>query len=805
MKPYDDIFHVIKYLHGDESVFELCVIRPKVKKHPVWEGAVFGKEGIVAGWFDDRAKAADVAAKVNGIGADGIYVTLNPCDPALLGRANNRLISGVSRTQDSEITCLRWLLVDVDPKRPAKTSATDEQHTLALDHTAWIKSNLAAKGWPDPLYADSGNGAHLLYRLPDLENTAENVLLLKLTLAALSSLYLIRKDDIILEVDTKVFNPARISKLYGTRARKGDEAKGRPHRSARVILAPSAPVPVSVELLQTIIETASDENQSFKPNALGKKTSSSFRRDGKLDVSAYLEEHKIKVKEIKAHGSSSLHVLFECLFDSSHESGDAAIGQTEDGKLFYQCFHNSCKEKTWADARKIISGDKKLSLPSQDPAECIDQMNQQHAVIMVGGKCVVMNEIFDPVFERPDITLSSVQDLKHFYCNAKIWTSNGDGKKKLQSVSKLWIESEDRRQYKGIVFSPSRNIEGYYNLWKGFPIKPETGDWSLINKHIWEIIVNKDRALYEWLICWMADIVQNPGGEKPGTSVVLRGERGSGKGCFVYPLGLILGNHFLHITHQNQLTGKFNSHLKNSLLVFADECFWAGDKMAEGILKGMITEPYIMIEPKGKDVFAVKNHLRLIVASNEDWVVPAGLEERRFLVLDVSSRHMQDADYFKPIFDQIATGGAAAMLRDLLNVDLSGVDLRKAPKTKGLLDQIESSMDTVTKFWFERLHDGSLLKNDDKWHDQVYTDAFYAEYIESANQTGKRHLSGKISFVRRLKYLCPGLKRIYVLSNKSSDYNKREWAYQIPNMDICRQLFAKKTGMDIDWGRYEND
>ena len=45
-----------------------------------------------------------------------------------------------------------------------------------------------------------------------------------------------------------------------------------------------------------------------------------------------------------------------CVFDQSHSPNEAAIGQTDDGKLFYQCFHDSCQERTWRDARQIISG-----------------------------------------------------------------------------------------------------------------------------------------------------------------------------------------------------------------------------------------------------------------------------------------------------------------------------------------------------------------------------------------------------------------------------------------------------------------
>ncbi len=91
----------------------------------------------------------------------------------------------------------------------------------------------------------------------------------------------------------------------------------------------------------------------------------------------------------------------------------------------------------------------------------------------------------------------------------------------------------------------------------------------------------------------------------------------------------ILGPHFYAIHHTKKLTGNFNSHLKDVILAFADEAFWAGDKQAEGVLKAMITEPFVSIEHKGKDAIQIKNHINICIASNNDWVIPAGMEERR--------------------------------------------------------------------------------------------------------------------------------------------------------------------------------
>ncbi|MCG2770914.1 MAG: hypothetical protein L6277_02345, partial [Desulfobacterales bacterium] len=163
----------LAFLHPDGKVFEVCVIGPKVPKNTAWEGFANGKKAIVAGWFRDHDKAETLASQVQ---AAGVYVTLNPCLPALLSRANERLVAGVGRTKDTEIQHIRNLLIDLDPIRPEGISSTDAEHEAALDMAQEIQMDLSTAGWPEPLVSDSGNGAGLIYAV-DLPATAETTAL----------------------------------------------------------------------------------------------------------------------------------------------------------------------------------------------------------------------------------------------------------------------------------------------------------------------------------------------------------------------------------------------------------------------------------------------------------------------------------------------------------------------------------------------------------------------------------------------------------------------------------------------------
>lgn len=157
----------LKFLFRHDETFEICLIGPKVQKSPLWANEwAGGKKAIVAGWFNDIARAAEFIVNADqAVSPAGIYCTLNPVNPALLGRANNRLKAHAARTKDEEIATVRHLLIDADPKRPSDICSTDAEKAAAFAVLRRIRADLRNSGWDEPLFADSGNGGHLIYRL----------------------------------------------------------------------------------------------------------------------------------------------------------------------------------------------------------------------------------------------------------------------------------------------------------------------------------------------------------------------------------------------------------------------------------------------------------------------------------------------------------------------------------------------------------------------------------------------------------------------------------------------------------------
>lgn len=298
-----------------------------------------------------------------------------------------------------------------------------------------------------------------------------------------------------------------------------------------------------------------------------------------------------------------------------------------------------------------------------------------------------------------------------------------------------------------------------------------------------QVICNGDDDAFRYLIAWCADMLQSPA-NGAGVAIVIRGEEGVGKGIFAQVLRRLVSPHSVQITQGQQVTGRFNSILKAKLFVFLDEAFWAGDRQAEGVLKGLITESELVIELKGKEPIRVSNYARILMASNNDWVVPAGHGARRYLVLDASDASKGDSEYFAQLIENINGGGLEAFADHLMKFDVFKVNLRKPPKTKALLEQKLESMESADHFIYERLMDGA---NGDslEWQRAVPIDRFYQRYLEAANQVGERWHADRNKLGKRL------IKILNVERDRQMVNLQRHYVWVFPPLDVCRQRFGK--------------
>jgi hypothetical protein len=446
----------------------------------------------------------------------------------------------------------------------------------------------------------------------------------------------------------------------------------------------------------------------------------------------------------------------------------------------------------------------------------IGQLNRDYAVVNETGKAWVVRWRDDPVLGRQVLERISFQNFRNLFLNEKV---NGT------TIAGLWLEHTRRRQYlDGIVFDPTGKAPAScFNLWRGFAAEPAPGDWSLLRGHIEKVICAGDADNFAYVLDWLARLVQHP--QLPGeVALVMTGGKGVGKGILGRWIYRAVGQHGMQITNPEHLVGKHNAHLRDCIVLFADEAFYAGDRRHEGILKGLVTEPVIMIEPKYVDAIQVPNRLHVIMASNDAWVVPASSDERRYFVLAVSDARRGDHPYFAAIEAQMQAAGLAAMLHELLDRDISAFQVRSVPQTEALRSQKTLSLNSVENWWKTVLDRGFLYKSRhgtpwfDAWHDFYSNSLLYESYaqlckdaniyrrasqVEVGRFMGKlysrkrpdgRHPSGEIdNYDREL------VKAGKALDNVAIAWRDRPSGYFVEDLDHARRSFLENYDVDAEW------
>ncbi len=390
----------------------------------------------------------------------------------------------------------------------------------------------------------------------------------------------------------------------------------------------------------------------------------------------------------------------------------------------------------------------------------VAELSKEYALVLLNGtKTVIMKSTLNEIgrLERSYLTLDAFRNL---YLNELVKTGEKENKKTgeitdvLSTKANAWLQHKDCVKYiDGVIFEPSRYANGIevkkqiygnkLNLWQGYsvpPIQGERGALERIYYHITHVICNDDNACIEYLLNWIARCLQYP--EKTGqVAVVMKGIEGCGKGTLARFIKDIFGQHGLHIINAKHLVGNFNGHLSDCCFLFADEAFFAGNKEHENIQKGLITEPSLMIERKGVDAVSMTNRLKIMMASNHEWVAPTTKDGRRYFVLDVSSKYAKQKEYFAPLNKDINNiGVCSAFLYEMLNRDISDFDVSKIPDTAALKHQRAQSLDTFGQYWLDVLHRGVIFEsqhnNQDlqKWINEPATDLIRAGYEQWLNK-----------------------------------------------------------------------
>jgi hypothetical protein len=206
------------------------------------------------------------------------------------------------------------------------------------------------------------------------------------------------------------------------------------------------------------------------------------------------------------------------------------------------------------------------------------------------------------------------------------------------------------------------------------------------------------------------------------------------------------------------------------------------------------------------------SYLRVLISSNEKWVVPATPGERRYAVFNVSERHAKDIPYFVALRAEMNGGGLGALLHYLQTFDLSDFDVREVPETTGLAEQKAAGLKGAEAFWFELLESGDLAdegedyENSFDWgrgHIRVAIDrlhGMYKDWMAEHRNFGHGQTVSKVAFGKVLQRLCRSRKR-----NSLGKFPNQTPVHSLPDLATCRREFDTAMGSAYPWDPIEDE
>jgi hypothetical protein len=482
-------------------------------------------------------------------------------------------------------------------------------------------------------------------------------------------------------------------------------------------------------------------------------------------------------------------------WDRKHGADGRTYGQMTVNRAVAECGEVYTGKKT---AKRKQASDAAKAPPTEaaELAAVVSHMNSRHGVVSVQGKALIINRDYDPSLNRKLLTLSAPSDIKILYANRKV--RDPAKNQELVDWGTYWLEHPDRRDYRGILFEPGGCApDGYLNLWMGWGVVPKKGDPRPFLDFLFEVICNRDGNLFTYIEDWLCHLFQRPA-ELPGTAIALRGRQGTGKNTLVGVLGALVGaNHYVELTSLSQVTGRFNGHLADALLVFANEAVWGGDRAAEGTLKAMITDPLQPMEKKGRDIVMLRNFKRLFLASNEEWIVPRGVDDRRFVIVDVPETRRNDHRYFGALA-KWRERGLPGLLWHFQNAALASFNPRCIPEriaANGWELKLLGA-GTIWRWWHDLLVVGELRRADGSagWSDHWPCAEAGADYRRWCDAHRISHPESLTLFGRTLRQF--GIER----QQRTVDGQPRTGVYALPKLDPAREIFSALVGKPLaEW------
>jgi len=248
-------------------------------------------------------------------------------------------------------------------------------------------------------------------------------------------------------------------------------------------------------------------------------------------------------------------------------------------------------------------------------------------------------------------------DILHIYSEVK-----GFGKNFLNE----YLTDDNKNYFDTVDFIPEHNfIEEKediktFNMFKGFEIQKYTPNNIIDKKDIYikvfedhlKNLTNNEENSYNFLLQWIAHLIIKPN-KRSKICVVLQGIPGTGKTTLYELINSIMGSGFCYSTArpENTIFDRFNSCLKDKILVNINEPDFNSFKSGFEEFKSLITDNKFCLEDKGMPKLELSNYMSFIITTNNEKLFTLSADDRRFYFIKTNDKIAGNGEYFDNLFD----------------------------------------------------------------------------------------------------------------------------------------------------------
>lgn len=282
-----------------------------------------------------------------------------------------------------------------------------------------------------------------------------------------------------------------------------------------------------------------------------------------------------------------------------------------------------------------------------------------------------------------------------------------------------WLKNEPKT-YNNLIFKPYNGTKKEedniysYNIFSGYDRRINT----IYNKEQKEQILKPFKDLLFELVGgnqeysnyfykYIAHMIQKPQ-DKMNICIIMKGKQGVGKNLILNCISNIIGQQ--HFYSSSKASDFFSEHsgtnLQGKILININEMEIKDSFNFEGLLKSLITENKLTVNPKGLTAYEIDNFSRVVITSNKPNIIPIDIKskDRRYVIFQATDKYISDKKYsnvfWSKLYEHFNNSKFISCLYDDLNeIDINKFDfIRNRPITEAYKEYIKLYVPNIALF-----------------------------------------------------------------------------------------------------------